>query len=78
MLWSNIGNTPDIGNMNRKLSIIQTLPREEARRYLWDIMLNAGYSERSAEITFTSPKDYGILMELQEEGYIELFDLPKL
>lgn len=42
------------------------------------MLLNAGYENNGFYTTFSSPKDYGLLMELQEEGYIELLKLPKL
>ena len=74
----NMAYTHNIYPKMSQLSEIQSLPREEARRYLWEILLNAGYCYNSCEITFKNPKDHGMLMQLQEEGYIELHNLPKL
>ena len=54
------------------------MPRPAARRYFRDMLLDAGYQDDYICMTFSGHKDYGLLMELQEGGYIELFDLPKL
>ena len=64
--------------MNQILSVYQSVSRSEAKRYLRDMLCNAGYQDHDIYMTFSGHKDYGLLMELQEEGYIELFDLPKL
>jgi hypothetical protein len=64
--------------MSQTLSIYQSMPQPEAKRYFRDILCNAGYQDHDIYMTFLGHKDYGLLMELQEEGYIELFDLPKL
>ena len=54
------------------------MPQPEAKRYFRDILCNAWYQDHDIYMTFLGHKDYGLLMELQEEGYIELLNLPKL